>query len=95
MRCAMRYVDTEGAGPRSARQGMKTQAPVAQVDHDRNEDADPATVRCEQQRGSIGFAVEGQIGGVTAALKAFRSRRTCTMLPASNGPWGLQIRVRR
>ena len=33
--------------------------------------------------------------GLTAALKAFRSRRTCTMLPASNGPWGLQIRVRR
>src|SRR6266852_1559107 len=31
--------------------------------------------------------------GLTAALKAFRSRRTCTMLPASNGPWGLQIRV--
>ena len=33
--------------------------------------------------------------GLTATLKAFRSRRTCTMLPASNGPWGLQIRVRR
>src|SRR5271165_604772 len=33
--------------------------------------------------------------GLTAALKAFRSRRTCTMLPASNGPWGLQIRVER
>src|SRR5258708_3929611 len=33
--------------------------------------------------------------GLTAALKAFRSRRTCTMFPTSNAPWGLQIRVRR
>jgi len=33
--------------------------------------------------------------GLTAALKAFRSRRTCTMLPASNGPWGLKLRVER
>ncbi len=91
MRCAMRYVDTEGAGPRSARQGMKTQAPVAQVDHDRNEDADPATVRCEQQRGSIGFAVEGQIGGDPRARPeschagdcgrgAFRAKRVLRIL---------------
>src|SRR5450631_3221489 len=42
MRYAVRYRDTKGAAPRSARQGMKTQTPVAQIDDDRNEDANPA-----------------------------------------------------
>jgi len=61
-RDAMRYRDAEGAAPRLARQGLKTQAPVAQVDDDRDEDADPTPARGVQQRGRIGFAVEGQIG---------------------------------
>ena len=62
MRDAMRYRDAERAAPRPARQGLKTQAPVAQVDDDRNENADATAARGEQQRGRIGFAVEGQIG---------------------------------
>src|SRR5713101_6936517 len=62
MRDAVRYRDAEGAAPRLARQGMKTQTPVAQVDYRRNEDADPAAARGAQQCGRIGFAIEGQIG---------------------------------
>ena len=58
----MRYRDAEGAATRLTRQGMKAQTPVAQVDDDRNEHADPAALGGEQQRGRIGFAVEGQIG---------------------------------
>jgi hypothetical protein len=82
----MRYRDAEGAAPRLARQGLKTQAPVAQVDDDRDEDADPTPACGVQQRCRIGFAVEGQIGSDPGAClescqagnggrSAFRAKR--------------------
>ena len=53
---------------------------------------DGATRRC--RFGPL-LPMPAQQVGLTAALKAFRSRRTCTMMPASNGPWGLKLRVER
>ena len=67
----MRDRDAEGTAARLARQGMKTQAPVAQIDDDRNENANPAAARGEHECGRIGFTVEGQIGGDPGACLEF------------------------
>ena len=96
----MRYRDAEGAAPRLARQGLKTQAPVAQVDHDRDEDADPTPARGVQQRCRIGFAVEGQIGSDPGACLECRqpgdggrgaSRAERVLRQTKAAPFGAQL----
>jgi hypothetical protein len=56
---------------------MEAQSPVAKVDDDWNENADPAAARGAQQRVGIGFAIERKIGGNAGAGLESRQPGDC------------------